>query len=68
MQCFVYNFLLYQQCKYNIKILKLGCVFSLALVFILTKSMSEPRCYQNCSLMLNWSVTKNVFSKKGAAI
>ena len=46
----------YQQCKYKIKNIKNWLV--------LTKDMSETRFKQNWSLMLNWSVTKNLLQQK----
>ena len=49
----------YQQCKYKIKNIKNWLV--------LTKDMSGSRFKQNCSLMLNWSVTKNVLQQKEQA-
>ena len=49
----------YQQCKYKIKNIKNWLV--------LTKDMFGSRFKQNCSLMLSWSVTKNVLQRKEQA-
>ena len=49
----------YQQCKYKIKNIKNWLVF--------TKDMFGSRFKQNCSLMLSWSVTKNVLQRKEQA-
>ena len=47
-----------QQYKYNIENIK-NCQFVFAFS-VLTKSTSEIRSYQNYSLILDWSVTKNI--------
>ena len=47
---------IYQQCKYKIENIKIDCIF----VFLVSaKTLSETRFNQNCSLVLNWSVTRN---------
>ena len=51
-----------QQYKYNIENIK-NCQFVFAFS-VLTKSTSEIKSYQNYSLILDWSVTKNILKRK----